>query len=336
VVEQNCGTRKNNRYKCWEKIMNKNIKLLHETMAIIDAGKYSSSGEKSLKLSKTQMSEAIVLTDKQVEELVNNPPKLNVIKIGRCRFSAYNIDSFAGAIAISNDYFFKTDKTADGKILVLNFANPVEPGGGVYRGANAQEEDLCRKSTLLKSLESESANQYYRNHTLLPPTVFSDNMILSPNVEIIRDETNNLLEESVVVSVLTCAAPYVYGIYDVAETELEKIIFNRIMGILYLAVKFGYKYLVLGAWGCGAFGNDAQMMSRLFYKALKEIKCGENINVDSIFERVDFAVLDRSEQKHNLNCFKKYFDDFYRDEDEAIRQSTNHAMRGIATPDPAR
>ena len=47
------------------------------------------------------------------------------------------------------------------EILVLNLANPVNPGGGARRGARAQEEDLCRKSSLLLSLEDVSAKSYY-------------------------------------------------------------------------------------------------------------------------------------------------------------------------------
>ena len=46
-------------------------------------------------------------------------------------------------------------------VLVLNLANPVNPGGGVRRGATAQEEDLCRISSLLVSLESMKAKTYY-------------------------------------------------------------------------------------------------------------------------------------------------------------------------------
>lgn len=79
---------------------------------------------------------------------------------GRVRVSCENMDSYTLAR--------KQMETADillskghQPVLVLNLANPVNPGGGVRRGARAQEEDLCRKSSLLLSLESDTAQAYY-------------------------------------------------------------------------------------------------------------------------------------------------------------------------------
>lgn len=77
--------------------------------------------------------------------------------------------------------------------------------------------------------------------------------------------------------------------------------------MLKVAVNYGYKYLVLGAWGCGVFGNDALDVAKLFYKALKEIKYN-NKPLENMFEQLYFAVLDRSFDKYNFNTFYKYFD----------------------------
>ena len=67
-------------------------------------------------------------------------------------------DTFTAARRLSRQDQLSSHKQ---KVLVLNFANPVHPGGGVRQGARAQEEDLCRQSTLLLSLESSQASFYY-------------------------------------------------------------------------------------------------------------------------------------------------------------------------------
>jgi uncharacterized protein (TIGR02452 family) len=69
--------------------------------------------------------------------------------------------------------------------------------------------------------------------------------------------------------------------------------------MLCLAKSENYKNLVLGAWGCGAFGNDADVVASLFSKVFREL--------NSPFENVVMAVFDRSKSGYNYKMFEKYF-----------------------------
>lgn len=205
---------------------------------------------------------------------------------------------------IYKNYLFDEN---DKEILVLNFANPVNPGGGVRRGARAQEEDLCRTSSLILSLESHKASKYYKYNTALDSYMGSDGIIITPKVEIIKDSTGELLDESIIISVMTCAAPMIaYGIEGMTEEEYQEMFCKRISGMLRVATYMGYKYLVLGAFGCGAFKNDAKIVSDLFYKSLKEFKFN-GMSEAELFKRIDFAVLSRSAEQYN---YKEFFRNF--------------------------
>jgi uncharacterized protein (TIGR02452 family) len=126
-------------------------------------------------------------------------------------------------------------------------------------------------------------------------------------VEIIRDDKGELLDETVIVAVLTCAAPMItYGKEGLTEEAYQTMVFNRIMGMLKCAAYFGYENLVLGAWGCGAFRNDAHVFSDLFYKALTELDAN-GLGEKDLFCRIDFAVLDRTPEKYNYSEFWRNF-----------------------------
>ncbi len=253
-----------------------NIIMLRETLDIINRGSYSVGNTTvHLKLSKKDMMSSTVLLPVDVRTIEKEEKLDTVHVLGRCAYGCVNMDSFSDVIRLYDEFGFLLDKE-EKPVLVLNFANPVNPGGGVRRGARAQEEDLCRKSSLLLSLESGEAKAYYDYNRTLNTFMGSDAMILTPNVEIIRDDTGKLLEETRIVSVLTCAAPMITrGKEGMTEDAYQQMLFTRITGMLKCAAAFGYKVLVLGAWGCGAFGNDAAVMSDLFYRALKELKyCG--------------------------------------------------------------
>lgn len=265
------------------------VSMLEDTLSICEQGYYMLDGRKvDLKLSLEEMKKVHVFLPDEVEGFAYYKKFEHIHVPERCKYGCENMDSFSLARKRYEDYKDTFAGENAKEILVLNLANPVNPGGGVRRGARAQEEDLCRKSSLLLSLESEDASLYYMYNRYLRTYMGSDAIIITPKVEIIKDEDGNLLEDSVIVSVMTCAA--------------------------YL----GYKNLVLGAFGCGAFDNDARIVSALFYKALKEFDF-DGMKEHDMFRSIDFAVLSRGPRQYNFREFYRYFggDNFYREEKDA-------------------
>ena len=277
------------------------ISMFEDTMQILKQGWYEKNGRKfSLKLSAADIQSIQVCLPVYVKAICNTPEfKPTAVESGTSVHTCENIDSYAMA----------RRRLAEGcsKILVLNLASPVHPGGGVRRGARAQEEDLCRKSSLLLSLESKAARKYYDYNKSLHSFMGSDALMITPQVEIIKDENGVLLDDTDVVSVLTCAAPKVSnGKEGMKEMAYRELVYNRITGIVKCAAYFGYTNLVLGAWGCGAYGNDASVISDLFRRALNELDYN-SFQENDLFSRIDFAVLDRTASQFNYNQFKRNF-----------------------------
>ena len=292
-----------------------NLEILEDTLNILAKGYYTTNSKiVKLKLSQKQMAEIQVFLPDDIE-IINEKEDFECIHaIDRVRIGCENIDSFTLARKRSeNTYFFSKGKQTT--VLVLNLANPVNPGGGVRRGSKAQEEDLCRKSSLLLSLESQEARRYYDYNRSLNTYMGSDALVITPQVEIIKDEKGNLLEDTVLVSVMTCAAPMLrYGMAGMTDQQYRAMMYRRIVGMLKVAAYLGYEVLVLGAFGCGAFRNDARVVSDLFYKALKEFSYG-GMGAKEFFKCIDFAVMDHSYNQYNFNEFCRNFINFYKDED---------------------
>ena len=287
--------------------------LINDTEEIVNKGWYRAYGRPTdLKLTKEEIESAIYIPADDVHELIRNQNVEVHALEGECDYRVINDDSYSAARQMIEEIESEEEKD---RILVLNFANAFNPGGGVRRGAKAQEEDLCRKSTLLFSIESDDASEYYQYHDILKTSLASDAIILSPMVEIIRGSDNQLLPKSEIVSVLTCAAPDIkHYVHDTTEEELKKLFYRRIMGILHVAVKYNYRSLVLGAFGCGAFGNDVNMVSDQFSRALMEIQ-NSVPEGKCVFDRITFAVLDREDNPNKLNAFRRNFDVSYEPDD---------------------
>ena len=76
-----------------------------------------------------------------------------------------------------------------GRTAVLNFANPVHPGGGVEVGAMAQEECLCRSSNLFACLSGKAAKEeFYDYHMNNGNNMNSDRLIYIRNVTVFKSD----------------------------------------------------------------------------------------------------------------------------------------------------
>ena len=181
--------------------------------------------------------------------------------------------------------------------LVLNFANARSPGGGFLAGARAQEECLVRSSWLYATLKGDPYYDYHRENDYIRA---SDWAILSPGVPVFRSDDGTPLEEPWLCDFLTCAAPVASHIHD--PDESVALMKQRIDRVLAIARAYGYDALVLGAWGCGSFANDAVAVAGLFRDALL-------VKYQAAFRHVVFAIADWSEERSYLGPFRDTFSD---------------------------
>ncbi len=214
--------------------------------------------------------------------------------------------SFEAAIALNKLY--PGIKTA-----VMNFANAFHPGGGVKSGASAQEECLCRTSTLYPILSSESLKeQYYDYHKRKYSSKATDTLVYSEGVIICKTDTifpeRLPREEWAKVDIITIAAPDLRITSNIhvalsgdglimSDAELFACHVKRVMHLLTVAASKGAEALVLGAFGCGAFKNNPEVVAKAFKTAISEFP--------KVFKEIRFAVYCSPDNNENYEVFKR-------------------------------
>jgi len=195
------------------------------------------------------------------------------------------------------------------RVCILNFASSVSPGGGVVSGAQAQEESICRVSTLYFALsDPQTAGKFYDYHwELIRAGQMNrrnrDDIIYTPGVVAVRDDANHeaMLEENdwYEMDVITCAAPDVRQTGDStqfspAPEELRTLFEIRWRCILATAARNEADVLILGAFGCGVFANPPELVADAFNSVVPEFQ--------NHFETIEFAVYG-SKEKRNYVAF---------------------------------
>jgi len=188
------------------------------------------------------------------------------------------------------------------KIAILNMASPLRPGGGVLTGATSQEEFLCTRTTLLPSLKDE----FYR----LPEL----SAVWTSDCLVFRDaEGNNLSKaDRFYVGVITASMlrfPELKGGEDgpkstwANEQDLE-LVLEKMRIVLRAVSNNGIQRVVLGAWGCGAYGNPVREIARAWRIVLLGNKRGRKEEWKGV-EQIVFAITDG----HMADVFNDVFAD---------------------------
>jgi uncharacterized protein (TIGR02452 family) len=205
----------------------------------------------------------------------------------------------APRIEVTNESTLKAAQRLGGDIAALVFASARNPGGGFLNGAKAQEESIARGSALYPHLLE--ARDFYTYHRAETDLTYSDRVIHSPDVPVFRDDKGELLATPYPVSFLTAAAPN-RGAVERNQPEraagIPAILHRRAARVLAVAAAHGHRRLVLGAWGCGVFGNDPVTVAAAFRSALQD---------NRYFDHVVFAVLDRQPGTPTLAAFADSF-----------------------------
>lgn len=209
-------------------------------------------------------------------------------RAGALRIQVENTSSLAAARTLTG---------AGHDVCVLNFASAKNPGGGFRTGARAQEESLCCASALFACLDGD---RMYEHHRARHDPLYTAWAIYSPGVPVFRADDGRLLEAPWHAAFITAPAPNAKVVLerDASRTqEIAEALRTRVWRVLGIAAGHGHDALVLGAWGCGVFGNSPAQVAALFDEALRGDFAGA-------FSRVTFAVLDSSDERRFIGPFE--------------------------------
>ncbi len=262
-------------------------------LSMIEAGEYQVDSGRTISFLESQ-SQAVLKTR------LYTPEQLTIIEASSgttplVRITDGTTQTIALEMVLANN----------GRVGLLNFASARNPGGGFLNGAKAQEEDLCRCSGLYPCLLR--CMEYYDVNRIQSSLLYTDYAIFSPDVPFFKTRgTGELLSDPFLVSVITASAPnsgpYMRSHSDVkiATQELRQTFQRRWSNVLRIARDQGITRLLLGAWGCGAFGGDPIMASETAKKAIEKDGHG--------FDEIVFAIPAAGRQsKANLDAFRKTF-----------------------------
>ncbi len=187
------------------------------------------------------------------------------------------------------------------KLCCLDFANNHHIGGAPW-SAGAQEESMCRISTLYPCLYAKK-EEFYEKHTTefrkgLIDYMGNDDLIFIPGVTVFKSDVSvpkcRPEADWFKTDVIVAAAPQLDWDDQGNNQRYRQVMSSRIKRILDVAAQEKEEVLILGAFGCGAFNNPPEIVADIFASLIR--------NYD--FEVVEFAVYCRGNTR-NYDVFKR-------------------------------
>lgn len=149
---------------------------------------------------------------------------------------------------------------AKGTVCVIDPASYRTPGGNYLNGGWGTEEQICAESNLFPVLEGLRAEYHDANRHTTHGGLNSDRALYLRDVMFTTGGT--MKKRDVVV----CAPPNRnFALQNHrSEAECNMDLSNRVEALMRIAAVNGADTLVLGAFGCGFFGNDPEQVAALF------------------------------------------------------------------------
>ena len=184
------------------------------------------------------------------------------------------------------------------KIAALNFASYKNPGGMFLDGSRAQEECLCHESFLYNVLKRQT-DYYAWNRMRLNKALYKDRALYTPDVRFFKKGNIKADPDGVLCDVITCAAPNKSAAQKytgVSDAENSAALKDRIHFLLQVATLNEAEVLILGAYGCGVFGQDPKEVAAIFKDELEKFA----------FKEAVFAII-KSDRDNNYEAFEGVF-----------------------------
>lgn len=248
---------------------------LEMLLSPISSGKKSEKKERNEIMSKKERAKVAEKHTQEMEDYLRVRPVLYGVneRTPRMEFHCGNYEP----VVTCNDTVTELLDTMGenvGKVCILSFASYKHPGGGYLAGSMAQEEAICAESNLFNHLrEEEDFYEWNKDHA--NDGLYLNRAIYCKNVMFQRE---GFMDDDIIhADVLSVAAPNFKSAerHGVSMQENVVALYDRLWFIRRILEEQGVNYAILGAFGCGVFGQDAALVARAFKDVMKNapFKC---------------------------------------------------------------